>query len=74
MDTRTRDYYRTHAVETARRYESADPSLIHDNLPRAFTPGSRLLEIGVGSGRDAAFLSSRGYTVTDADASVEMIA
>lgn len=73
MDAPTLAYYNRHAAEVARRYESADAALIHDNLLKAFPPGSRLLEIGAGSGRDAAFLLSRGHTITATDASTEMI-
>jgi SAM-dependent methyltransferase len=74
MDRRTLSYYDGNATEAAKRYESADASRIHGNLLGAFTPGSRLLELGCGSGRDAAFLLSRGYEVVAVDASSGMIA
>lgn len=74
MDAPTLAYYNRHAAEVARRYESADAALIHENLLHAFPGGERLLEIGAGSGRDAAFLLSRGYPVTATDASPAMIA
>jgi SAM-dependent methyltransferase len=74
MDAPTLAYYDRHAANVAQRYESADATLIHENLLRSFPRGSSLLEIGAGSGRDAAFLLSRGYLVTAVDASQKMIA
>lgn len=74
MDDRTLAYYDAHAAEVARRYESADAGKIRANLVRAFPPGGRLLELGCGSGRDAAFLLSQGYSVTAVDASPAMLA
>jgi len=74
MDRRTLAYYDGNAVEVAKRYESVDASRIHSNLLDAFPPGSRILEVGCGSGRDAAFLLSRGYEIVATDASPSMIA
>jgi cyclopropane fatty-acyl-phospholipid synthase-like methyltransferase len=45
-------------------------ALLLHHLPK----GARLLEIGCGSGRDAAFLLDHGFSVTAIDPSAEMIA
>jgi SAM-dependent methyltransferase len=74
MDAPTLAYYNCNAAEVARRYESADAALIHANLLDAFSQDGELLEMGVGSGRDAAFLLARGYRISATDASPEMIA
>jgi SAM-dependent methyltransferase len=42
-------------------------------LLRAFPPGARVLEIGGGTGEDAAWLAARGRTVLLTDASPEMV-
>jgi len=44
------------------------PTDLYDLLQRFFTPGS-VIEIGCGSGRDAAWLAAQGYAVTAFDAS-----
>jgi len=43
-------------------------------LLREFAPGAKILEIGGGTGQDAAFLASRGYRVLLTDASPAMVA
>jgi SAM-dependent methyltransferase len=73
MGERTLDYYESGAAELASRYESADLREAHDRIARLLTPGSRLLELGCGSGRDAAALLARGYDVTAVDASAAML-
>ncbi len=73
MAERTLDYYESHAAELAARYESADLREAHDGVARLLAPGSRLLELGCGSGRDAAALLARGYDVTAVDASAAML-
>ncbi len=42
-------------------------------IATAFLPGSTLLEIGCGSGADAAFLAARGFRVAALDISDEMV-
>ncbi len=42
-------------------------------LLASFAPGSRLLEIGCGTGADAEFLADRGYRVVATDVSGEMV-
>lgn len=74
-DTQTVDRYDSGARAFSERYESVDMSQLYTLLDRYLPPpGSSVLELGCGSGRDAAFLLSRGYDVMAVDASVAMIA
>lgn len=58
------NYYSDHAIALFRFYQSADPALLHqswsDLLPDQ--PGMAC-DIGAGSGRDAAWLASKGWDV-----------
>ncbi|MEX1301299.1 MAG: class I SAM-dependent methyltransferase [Desulfotignum sp.] len=69
----TIQYYATHVEELIRRYESADVSDLHSLLRDSFPSGARLLELGCGSGRDAAFMLENGFDVTASDGVPEMI-
>jgi SAM-dependent methyltransferase len=60
VDPRTLDYYRTHAVELAGRYEAVTSSVAR-YFPVAFLAGSRVLDVGAGSGRDLAALLAAGF-------------
>jgi len=53
VDRQTIDWYDSNAEEIARRYESV-PGGISDFFHFVFAPGDSVLEIGSGSGRDAA--------------------
>ena len=66
-------YYAAQWEGLVKRYESADVSGLQYLLASSFPPGSRLLELGCGSGRDAAFMLSRGFDVTASDAVREML-
>src|SRR6056297_3832317 len=72
-DDPTIRYYDANSPELSRRYESADVMSLQERLIETFEPGSRLLEIGCGSGREAAFLLARGYEVYCVEASRGMI-
>jgi phage repressor protein C with HTH and peptisase S24 domain/SAM-dependent methyltransferase len=74
MDTATVNVYDEHAAEFASRYAHADVTALHGLLLRYLVPGSRVLEIGCGSGRDAAFLAENGFAVTATDPSPAMLA
>ncbi|MFO7748581.1 MAG: class I SAM-dependent methyltransferase [Desulfobacteraceae bacterium] len=73
MDNSTIEYYTTHWHALVPRYESADVSDLHRLLLSGFSPGSRILELGCGSGRDAAFMLVKGFDITAADGVQEMI-
>jgi len=74
MDQATVDYYDRNARSCGARYESADMShLDHLLLRHLSEKGTRVLELGCGSGREAAFLLQGGHDVHGIDASREMI-
>jgi len=73
MDTETKQVYDNHAKKLAEQYESADMKELNNLLLRYLPEGGELLEIGCGSGRDAAFLMERGYHVTAVDPSIAMV-
>ena len=60
MDSRTLDYYRKHAAVLSERYEAVD-SPVARYFPLAFAGGSRVLDVGAGSGRDLAALLAAGF-------------
>jgi len=74
MDPSTIHHYDVNAAEFVTRYESADMSIVHRILLRHLPEKGRVLEIGCGSGRDAAFLTSSGFDITAIDASAQMLA
>ncbi len=57
-------WYEAHAREAAARYEQADSTRLHAWL-EDFLPQERaaVLDVGAGSGRDAAWLASKGHDV-----------
>ncbi|MDZ7666523.1 MAG: class I SAM-dependent methyltransferase [Desulfotignum sp.] len=73
MTDTTLTYYTAHWKDLVRRYESANVSDLHALLADSFPPGARLLELGCGSGRDAAFMLENGFDVTASDGIQEMI-
>lgn len=59
VDPRTAAYYEAHAPEVAARYESVS-SPVARYFAAAFVTGSRVLDVGAGSGRDLAALAAAG--------------
>ncbi len=59
-DSNTQHYYESHIQEVFTRYESVSSPLL-DYFSLAFLPGSRVLDIGCGSGRDLRALLDLGY-------------
>ena len=57
-------WYEAHAREAAARYEQADSARLHARL-EDFLPQERaaVLDVGAGSGRDAAWLAEKGHDV-----------
>ncbi|MBB3224427.1 methyltransferase domain-containing protein [Pseudoduganella umbonata] len=68
-------YYEQHAARLADQYESLDFNEVHagllDLLP---PPGGIVLDVGAGSGRDAAWFAANGYEVVAVDPSDAMLA
>jgi SAM-dependent methyltransferase len=60
MDPQTIKFYESQAQSVASRYEAAD-SPVEAYFSIAFPPGSRVVYVGCGSGRDAARLLGHGY-------------
>lgn len=60
MDLKTLAFYTNNAADIAQRYESV-ASPVECYFSAAFMPGSRVLDIGCGSGRDAARLLANGF-------------
>jgi SAM-dependent methyltransferase/5-methylcytosine-specific restriction endonuclease McrA len=60
VDPKTAQFYDRHAADIAARYESA-PSPVERYFPLAFPAGSRVLDVGAGSGRDLAALIKAGH-------------
>jgi cyclopropane fatty-acyl-phospholipid synthase-like methyltransferase len=73
MGHSTLNYYSQNSLKVAERYESADVTQLHDFLSSSLEPGGRLLELGCGSGRDAAFMVSQGFKVLATDGSASMV-
>jgi SAM-dependent methyltransferase len=60
MDATTVQFYEKNAAEIATRYEAV-ASPVERYFGTAFVAGSRILDIGAGSGRDAACLLAHGF-------------
>ncbi len=74
MDSASVSYYDSNAPELCHKYEAADMSMLKRRLERHLPEAGAVLEIGCGSGRDAAVLKALGYDVTAVDASAGMCA
>ena len=59
---------------TASKIGQAQRTSVWRELAKTFAPGSRILEIGCGTGVDACFLAERGVRVAACDSSAHMIA
>ncbi len=59
---------------TASKIGQAQRASVWSELAKTFAPGSRILEIGCGTGVDACFLAQRGVRVAACDSSSQMIA
>ena len=73
-DQRTLKHYDSSASDEAARYETADMGRLHRLLGVTLDRGARILELGCGSGRDAAHLLALGHEVTATDGSPTMLA
>jgi SAM-dependent methyltransferase len=65
--------YGREAASLVQRYESIRFDDLHGDVMHMFpVPPARVLDIGAGSGRDAAALTRRGYRVTAAEPTAEL--
>lgn len=68
-------YYDRHAAELADGYEAIDFEQAHPDLALFLKPGTppmRILDVGAGTGRDAAWFAARGHLVTAVEPSAKM--
>ena len=65
-------YYEENATRVASGYEAVDLSATLERIVRHLPAAARVLELGAGSGRDAAVLLGRGLDVTALDGSQAM--
>ena len=72
VDRPTLTYYNSHAPELAARYEQVS-SIAVAWFESTFPKGSKLLDIGCGSGRDLALLARMGFDVYGVDPSEAFI-
>ncbi len=57
----------------AERYETVDPAVLHQSLVPHLPPApAAVLDVGAGSGRDAAWLAAQGYSVLAVEPSAAM--
>ncbi len=73
MNHTTLKYYNENGKNIAKRYETAKVSNLHKALKHSFKQPARLLELGCGSGRDAAFMTNYGFHVVAVDGAASMI-
>lgn len=74
MSNRTVEYYEQNAVELSQRYETTALDSFHNALHAIIEPGAKIIEIGCGSGRDAARALAYGYDVIALDGSKNLLA
>ncbi len=72
LTLKTLQYYERNAPQIVQSYEGADLSNLHRIFNQLFIIPFKLLEVGGGSGRDAAFLLRHGHDVVFTDASQSM--
>lgn len=67
-------YYDEHAERLAQKYESLSFDEVHKQLlPYLPQPPGKVIDIGAGSGRDAAALAQRGFDVTAVEPSTKLL-
>lgn len=67
------DYYNHNAQQFFTETFELDMSNIYSRFLRGLSLGSRILDMGCGSGRDALYFHNKGYRVDAFDASLEMV-
>lgn len=72
MDTQTLQFYSENSAELAERYDTCSGG-ISDHFDAAFASGSRILDVGCGSGRDLRVLRAMGYQTDGVDPCEEFV-
>lgn len=62
-----KDYYQTNAKEYIGNTMNADMSSLYSKFEEYLHPGSKILDLGFGSGRDSLYFLSKGYEVYSLD-------
>jgi SAM-dependent methyltransferase len=74
MDPKTLEFYQTRGSEWAARLEEIDDRSQLDDFLDRLAPGTTILELGCGDGRDAEHMLARGFEVSVSDGSPAMAA
>ncbi len=74
MDRRTLDAYQAGAERLTATYRSVTPIALQQQMLAFFHPGGSVADVGCGSGRDAAWLAERDFSVVGFDGSPAMLA
>ena len=72
MKNNTLEYYSRNAESFIKTTASVDFQETQDRFLRCLEPGSRILDLGCGSGRDARYFLEKGYQVDATDGSAEI--
>ena len=67
-------FYHTHAQDYFNQTIEVDPSSFLLPFAKHLTPGSKVLDVGCGSGRDMLWLTERGFNCTGLELSPELAA
>lgn len=62
-----KDYYQENAKEYIGKTMNADVSDLYSKFEKYLPPGSKILDLGFGSGRDSLYFLSKGYEVYSLD-------
>lgn len=72
-DRASTEGYAEQAAKLIERYESVAPEEVHEKIVHLIPEGPcRTLDVGAGSGRDAAWLAARGHAVVAVEPTAEM--
>lgn len=72
--SKTATYYAQNALEYFERTNDLDLGAVYEPFERRLKPGSRILDLGCGSGRDARHFAAQGRSVVALDPCRELLA
>jgi SAM-dependent methyltransferase len=67
-------FYNDEAASLSLLYNELDTTTIHGAILPRIKPGSNILDVGCGSGRDAHYFACRGHSVTAVDPAEKLLA